>query len=171
MDISTYVSHAVPAEYFPAGTDEFRAMVHGLIAPIPGVVHYACIGTDRSTGDALGPMVGEFLIEMGVDPEHVTGTLDDPLHALNLAAYDPPAPLIAIDAGIGPSIGKASAYMGGVVPGIGVGRHEIPRLGRVGITGVVALEPASLCTQRLSLVRGMAWNIADAIVAARGVTK
>lgn len=37
-----------------------------------------CIGTDRSTGDSLGPLVGSFLKESLIKNIHVFGTLDDP---------------------------------------------------------------------------------------------
>ena len=48
-------------------------------------VVFACIGTDRSTGDALGPLVGQRLRRLGCTAENVIGTLEEPLHALNLA--------------------------------------------------------------------------------------
>src|SRR5690625_2055095 len=46
-----------------------------------------CIGTDRSTGDALGPLTGTFFSDM--KPMHITvyGTLHDPVHATNLSEY------------------------------------------------------------------------------------
>ena len=43
-----------------------------------------CIGTDRSTGDCLGPLTGTFLQEVGLQRFHLYGTLDDPVHAINL---------------------------------------------------------------------------------------
>jgi hypothetical protein len=45
-------------------------------------VHFICIGTDRSSGDSLGPFVGTYLNEMGY--KNVYGTLDEPVHAMNL---------------------------------------------------------------------------------------
>src|SRR5689334_11270299 len=44
-----------------------------------------CIGTDRSTGDALGPLVGSKLSSR-LNSEHtsVYGTLESPVHAVNL---------------------------------------------------------------------------------------
>ena len=42
-----------------------------------------CIGTDRATGDALGPLTGSFLTEHNC-PFKVYGTLKAPVHALNL---------------------------------------------------------------------------------------
>ena len=43
-----------------------------------------CIGTDRSTGDALGPLVGTKLEQIDIKNLQVFGTLDEPVHALNL---------------------------------------------------------------------------------------
>ena len=43
-----------------------------------------CIGTDRSTGDSLGPLVGTMLQEKTLSHFHVYGTLEEPIHAVNL---------------------------------------------------------------------------------------
>src|SRR5690349_12433802 len=45
-----------------------------------------CIGTDRSTGDSLGPIVGSKLIEQvsSSNTIHIFGTLKNPVHAVNL---------------------------------------------------------------------------------------
>ena len=43
-----------------------------------------CIGTDRSTGDALGPLIGTHLSRLNLPQLHVYGTLDEPVHATNL---------------------------------------------------------------------------------------
>ena len=42
-----------------------------------------CIGTDRATGDALGPLVGS-LLSNSQCAYRVYGTLQHPVHALNL---------------------------------------------------------------------------------------
>ncbi|WP_050183719.1 spore protease YyaC [Domibacillus robiginosus] len=44
---------------------------------------FLCIGSDRSTGDSFGPLVGTMLQENHV-PYQVFGTLSEPVHALNL---------------------------------------------------------------------------------------
>ncbi|KMY53339.1 hypothetical protein AC623_04480 [Bacillus sp. FJAT-27231] len=44
---------------------------------------FLCVGTDRSTGDSLGPLVGTMLKEKTI-PYDVYGTLEQPVHALNL---------------------------------------------------------------------------------------
>ncbi len=46
-----------------------------------------CIGTDRSTGDSLGPLVG-YKLEPYITSYkevHLLGTLDKPVHAKNLS--------------------------------------------------------------------------------------
>ena len=59
-----------------------------LLSHIPIKTHIpiilVCIGTDRSTGDALGPLVGTKLEQVGIKNFQVFGTLDEPVHALNL---------------------------------------------------------------------------------------
>src|SRR5690554_6738809 len=66
------------------GKDELTV---ALLSRIPANVTakntvFMCIGTDRSTGDSLGPLVGMYLSGLGYN---VCGTLDDPTHAMNLA--------------------------------------------------------------------------------------
>ena len=80
-----------------------------------------CIGSDRYTGDALGPLIGSYLLENG--PYTVYGSLERPVHAGNLvetirmieAHYIHPV-IIAIDACLGkPSeIGNIEVWEGGV---------------------------------------------------------
>ena len=41
----------------------------------------ACIGTDRSTGDSLGPFVGDFLGTMKWENVNIIGSIEYPLHA------------------------------------------------------------------------------------------
>ena len=43
---------------------------------------FLCIGTDRSTGDSLGPLVGHSLSRFTLPHARVYGTLDRPVHAL-----------------------------------------------------------------------------------------
>src|SRR5699024_10272688 len=43
-----------------------------------------CIGTDRSTGDSLGPLTGTLLSNKELQHLVVYGTLHQPVHAMNL---------------------------------------------------------------------------------------
>lgn len=131
-------------------------------------VAFACIGTDRSTGDALGPLVGQRLIRLGVAPDSVIGTLEAPLHALNMAdrlapLAGPGRPLVvAIDAALGRlgSVGAVRLSRGGLHPGQGVGK-ALPVVGELAVTATVnvgagALDVQVLQSTRLYLVQRLA---------------
>lgn len=69
---------------------------------------FLCIGTDRVTGDCLGPFVGQKLSSYSGTDFSVYGTLFQPVHALNLTdiyqhiqTHHPNALVIAIDASLG----------------------------------------------------------------------
>ncbi|RDU37260.1 spore protease YyaC [Neobacillus piezotolerans] len=134
-----------------------------------------CIGTDRSTGDSLGPLVGSFLEEKRLPSFHIYGTLDDPIHAVNLEEklkeitekhFHPF--IIAIDACLGrfKSVGVIQVCDGPVKPGAGVNK-ELPEVGDMHITGIVNvsgfMEFFVLQNTRLSLVVKMAKTIANGI--------
>jgi putative sporulation protein YyaC len=134
-----------------------------------------CIGTDRSTGDSLGPLVGTMLKEKDVSFFHVYGTLEDPIHAMNLqeklsmiySLHENPF-MIGIDACLGrlKSVGAITIGEGPVRPGAGVNK-ELPPVGDIHITGIVNvsgfMEFFVLQNTRLHLVMNMAKTIADGI--------
>lgn len=130
---------------------------------------FFCVGTDRSTGDSLGPIVGTFLEEAGYK---VIGTLENPAHAENLSErineIPPESVVIGIDACLGmlSSIGKIRVDSGPVKPGAGVGK-TLPPVGDYHIIGVVNtggfMEYFVLQNTRLSLVMDMAKKIVSAI--------
>ncbi|MHB1126788.1 MAG: spore protease YyaC [Bacillota bacterium] len=133
------------------------------------------IGTDRSTGDSLGPLVGSKLQNIKLDSLYVYGTLDDPIHAGNLAekleqiCTKHPSPIIiAIDASLGQteSIGYITLMEGAVKPGAGVNKN-LPEVGDLHFTGVVNvggyMEYFVLQNTRLSMVMKMAGQIAAGI--------
>ncbi len=106
---------------------------------------FCCIGTDRSTGDALGPMTGSFLKQLLSFPFQIVGTLDKPLHALNLEEIThklnsaPQKPyIIAIDACLGNAnnIGQIIIHPGPLYPGKAV-KKELPPIGEVSIKAIV----------------------------------
>jgi putative sporulation protein YyaC len=124
-------------------------------------VAFACIGTDRSTGDALGPLVGQRLLRLGLPAGSVIGTLAEPLHALNLAERilprraERPRPLIvAVDAALGPlsGVGAIALRRGGLLPGQGVGK-ELPPVGELSVTGTVNVQAGALDAQVLQSTR------------------
>jgi len=127
-----------------------------------------CIGTDRSTGDSLGPLVGSKLIELGFGWEKVYGTLEKPVHAVNLQETineiylrRQKSFIIAIDACLGrsESVGFISIKEGPLQPGTGVNK-ELPAVGDLQIIGVVNIggfmEYMVLQNTRLNLVMKMA---------------
>ena len=134
-----------------------------------------CIGTDRSTGDSLGPLVGMLLERKKPAGTPVFGTLDQPVHAVNLRdtleeigrSFRDPF-IIAVDASLGQlaSVGSVQLCEGPVRPGAGVNK-QLPPVGHIHLTGVVNvggfMEYLVLQNTRLSVVMGMAEVIADAL--------
>jgi len=132
-----------------------------------------CIGTDRSTGDAFGPLTGYFLSELKPKHIHVHGTLEDPVHATNMDehinhinnTYHRPY-VIAIDACLGKtsSVGHLISGLGSIKPGAALNKR-LPEIGDLHITGVVNvsgfMEHSVLQNTRLSVVVNMAKKAAD----------
>ncbi|PKM80435.1 MAG: spore protease YyaC [Firmicutes bacterium HGW-Firmicutes-14] len=133
-----------------------------------------CIGTDRSTGDSLGPITGTRLTEINHTFFKVLGTLETPVHATNLATYlkvinemhDPF--VIAIDACLGniDNVGYINIGDGALKPGAGVNKH-LPPVGHLHITGIVNvggfMEYFVLQNTRLNIVMKMAKIISQGI--------
>lgn len=138
---------------------------------------FLCIGTDRSTGDSLGPLIGHKLTRpLSRHPNHyVYGTLDEPVHAKNLqetitmidTTFENPF-IIAIDACLGrvDRIGLVTIGEGPLTPGAGVNK-QLPAVGNIHIMGIVNLggymEYMILQNTRLQLVMKMADTIAEGI--------
>lgn len=135
----------------------------------------ACIGTDRSTGDALGPLIGSKLKASQLSNMHVYGTLDEPVHAMNLSEtlafiedkhHNPY--ILAIDACLGElkSVGKVTLARGPLKPGAGV-QKRLPEVGDLHLTGIVNvggfMEYFVLQNTRLSIVMNMADQMSKAI--------
>lgn len=155
------------------GAGELTSALSALI-PNNLTVHdvvFLCVGTDRSTGDSMGPFVGTYLRGLGYT--NVVGTIDDPTHAMNLAERIAALPagktVIAVDACLGllTSVGLLHAYKGGIKPGAGV-KKELPKVGDYAITGTVNISGFMgyhvLQNTRLSNVIKMAKDITSAIV-------
>ena len=90
---------------------------------------FLCIGTDRSTGDSLGPLIGYKLKQERRRGTLVFGTLDRPVHAMNLEHYVqvlkngyPDALVVAVDASVGDEshVGYVTLGRGALKPGLGV---------------------------------------------------
>lgn len=133
-----------------------------------------CIGSDRVTGDSLGPLVGTWLQEEKV-PLPIYGSLASPVHAGNLERVVDEirrcirnSVILAVDACLGraENVGKIALSSGPLAPGKGVGK-DLGRVGDVGITGVVNvggfMEPFVLQNTPLGLVWPMSRVIAQGI--------
>lgn len=133
-----------------------------------------CIGTDRATGDCLGPLVGNQL-KAALPDIPVYGTLETPVHALNLEETiqkiyeDNPNPfIIAVDASLGipEHIGYATLSTKPLLPGKGVNK-KLPAIGNLSITGIVNVAgfPNSVLLQstRLHTVMTLAECIGTAL--------
>lgn len=138
-----------------------------------------CIGTDRSTGDSLGPLVG-YLLERRLfknkDNTYIYGTLDNPVHAKNLDKYISKINneyinpfIIAIDASLGSleRVGFISVWDGPLKPGAGVNK-SLTEIGDIHITGIVNvsgfMEFMTLQNTRLNIVMKMANIISSSII-------
>jgi putative sporulation protein YyaC len=142
------------------------------LIPNKNKVVFACVGTDKSVGDCLGPWIGTELEKRGFE---VVGTLKNPLHALNIPIRVPELKnkykgytIIAIDACLGyeGKIGQVQIKNDSIHPGKGVGK-TLPYVGDVAIVGVVDLienaDIFSLKSIRLSFVLEVADRICEII--------
>lgn len=108
-------------------------------------INFICIGTDRSTGDSFGPLVGHKIAGMKYANVYVHGNLDNPVHAKNLdevvkeitAKHAEPF-VVAIDACLGKMehVGCVNIGAGPIKPGSGVNKDLAP-VGDVFIKGIV----------------------------------
>lgn len=117
--------------------EEFASRLYDLICTeqengkTAGVV-FLCIGTDRSTGDSLGPLIGYKLKEKRLERVEILGTLERPVHAMNLETYQailkfqyPDHVVVAVDASVGniEHIGYVTLGKGSLKPGLGVSKE------------------------------------------------
>lgn len=131
---------------------------------------FLCIGTDRSTGDALGPLVGTMLQEAGYP--HVIGTLPRPFDASNMRERMGELPagkrVLAIDACLGQpsSLGWYQVSNRPIEPGKSVGK-QLPQVGDYSVAAIVNIDAgqkyAVLQSTSLFRVMTMAGEIAAAI--------
>jgi putative sporulation protein YyaC len=125
---------------------------------------FLCIGTDRSTGDSLGPLVGTILKDKNIHFP-IYGTLQAPVHALNIKTvlkeihdtYEDPF-IIGIDACLGDEkkIGTIFIVEGAFIPGKAL-KKDLPSVGDCHLKAIVNyLDPLSpvqsLNSTRLSTV-------------------
>lgn len=137
-------------------------------------VAVVCVGTDRSTGDAFGPLVGSILAQRTLPGVEVWGTLEEPVHATNLGEVvrelnrRPDTFVIAVDACLGrpENVGFVTVRDRPLQPGTGVNK-QLPPVGHMHVVGIVNvggfMEYFVLQSTRLSLVMRMADMAAAAL--------
>ncbi|MBZ9633154.1 spore protease YyaC [Clostridium sp. FP1] len=130
--------------------DELITYLNNLITEKISIKKYnsitiACIGTDRCTGDSLGPIVGDLLERKKWGNVNIVGSLEYPLHAKNIEERMGCVPddslIIGIDACLGDlkSIGCIRIEDKSLHPGAGVNK-DLPPVGDISITGIVNLS-------------------------------
>lgn len=137
-----------------------------------------CIGSDRSTGDSLGPLIGYKLSRRNHTNLSIYGTLESPVHAINLCETmdiinfsHPDSLIIAMDACVGKHnhIGYITLSNSPLYPGLGV-QKKLPQVGDICITGIVnfqnVMDNMILQTTRLDTVMKLADSISEAITKA-----
>lgn len=107
-----------------------------------------CIGTDKISGDSLGPAVGSLLRDRYRLPYPVFGVEGCCVNGINLPEYRQlltahykDTPVIAVDAAVGDEheVGTVKYRKGGVKAGGALGR-ESDYIGDIGILGVVGIK-------------------------------
>ena len=139
---------------------------------------FLCIGSDRSTGDSLGPLVGYKLNSFNKFQSnniYIYGSLESPIHSLNIeetlnkinSNFKDPY-IIAIDSCLGSvhDIGKIFIDNIPLHPGLGINK-SLPPVGNISIKGIVnisgTLEFIMLQNTRLYTVMALADSIAEGI--------
>lgn len=131
-----------------------------------------CIGSDRVTGDCLGPIVGQMLIERNANA-FVYGNLTRPVTALNLKESivgikkrHADKKILAVDSSVGKlsDVGKIRVAFGSIAPGSADGK-KLPKVGDVSVTATVTdLSKTPLSAVRLGIVYSLARKVTDRIL-------
>ena len=136
---------------------------------------FVCIGSDRSTGDSLGPLVGHKLKYFSKNNIYVYGTLETPIHAKNMVSklaeinyiFKNPY-IVAIDSCLGSlnNIGNIFIQKKPLMPGSALNK-QLPAIGEMSITGIVNIsgnfEFLVLQNTRLNTVMNLADSISKGI--------
>lgn len=136
----------------------------------------ACIGSDLSVGDSLGPITGTLLKEkLRLLNCFIYGTLQKPITAHEIRYINkflrqshPDSPIIAVDAAVGSSgdIGLIKIANHGVNPGSGANK-KLGMVGDISVMGIIAEKSlfnlSILSSTRLNIVYRMANIIAEGI--------
>ena len=113
---------------------------------------FLCIGTDRCTGDSLGPLVGyklkSFSKNLSKNNIYIYGSLESPIHSKNISetiskinfSFNNPY-IIVIDSCLGKSnnIGKVFIDHRPLTPGLALNNYSHP-IGDLSIIGIVNIS-------------------------------
>lgn len=136
---------------------------------------FLCIGSDRSTGDSLGPLIGYKLRYLKRENIHIYGSLSSPVHSKNLddildkinENFKDPY-IVGIDACLGrfQNVGKIFIDKKPLQPGLAMNKN-LPAVGNMSITGIVnisgSFEFMVLQNTRLYTVMTLADSISNGI--------
>lgn len=156
---------------YKCSSDQLEACLQQLVGNLAlDKLLFVCIGTDRSTGDALGPLVGSELVRRGFT--EVIGTLEAPCDASNLEQLVSAIPedriVIAIDACLGHpgTVGHYLIHNKPLLPAESVG-VRLPAVGHYSIAVVVNVNSPkpywTLQTTSLHAVMRQADELANAL--------
>lgn len=165
-------------DYTQTTSKEIARILHELISTYHAKkdkLILLCIGSDRSTGDAFGPLVGTFLQELGGAGYQILGTLTEPIHAKNIEQTiqtirqnSPDTLVISIDAGLGTAaqVGSLTIGLGALTPGKAVDKQitSIGDLHIIGIVNTAGQKQVVLQSSRLSLVYQLAKLVSNALI-------
>ncbi|MCL2822059.1 MAG: spore protease YyaC [Firmicutes bacterium] len=142
-------------------------------------VAIVCVGTDLLSGDCLGPLVGQFLVEMNVNA-FVYGTLSTPINALNVDRANEfvlsrhrERLIIAVDSAVGKNVGQIAVKNGSIAPGAADGKVLKP----IGDISITATTSSALPSEKdfslvpLGLIYMLARRITEGICFAIGAAE
>lgn len=130
------------------------------------------IGTDKCIGDSFGPLLGTFLLESNLKNIKSYGTLQDPIHALNLQKIipkiiknHPNAYIIGTDACISNTLDIEKEFVKfshslPIKPGAGVGK-SLPAVGNSSIKHILKID------ERFEFFTSISRRLNDTYVSAR----
>jgi putative sporulation protein YyaC len=167
-----------PSSYIELGEFLYKSLEE-IISENREIV-FVCIGTDRCTGDSLGPLVGyklkSFYKEIPKSNIYIYGSLENPVHSKNVSNiidkikvnFNNPY-IIAIDSCLGKinNIGKILVENRPLSPGLALNK-DLPPIGDLSITGIVNIsgsyEFIILQNTRLYTVMSLADCISQGII-------
>lgn len=135
-----------------------------------------CVGSDRVTGDSLGPFVGQLLKKHSIykiikNKVHIYGTLNEPVTARNLeqvveeinGKHFSPF-IIAIDASLSKTkaFGELQIIDLPLSPGAGIGK-ALPKVGDIRIIGIVGYLDENAIDTLKTVSLGPVYEMAEII--------